>query len=82
MKIHSQIELLLLVAAFCVVLIVDATATKLWISLPCLVVVFIIEKIRKKQLDEQTVSENLKNFSSARLRRQMGAEDREQYYRS
>ena len=82
MRIYSLIELLLLVAAFYAVLKVAVTATKMWISLPCLVVVLIIERVRKKQTDEKVASERLKNFSSADLRKKMQAENKEQRYRS
>ena len=79
---YSLIELLLLVAAFYTVLKVDETITKLWISLPCLIIVLTIERIRKKQADEKEASERLKNFSSAMLRKKMRAENAEQHYRS
>lgn len=82
MRLYSLIELLLLVAAFYAVLQVDATATKLWISSPCLLVVLTIERIRHKQTAEKKTSERLKNFSSADLRRKMRAEQKEQFYRS
>ena len=82
MRMYSLIELLLLVAAFYTVLKVDATTTKIWITLPCLIIVLVIEKIRKNQTDEKEASERLKNFSSAELRRKMQAENAEQHYRS
>lgn len=81
-RIYSLVELLLLVAAFHTVLRIDATGVKLWITLPCLVIVLAIERFRSKQIREKKVAQRLKNFSSADLRQRMQAQDKEQYYRS
>ena len=76
MQVYSLIELLLLVATFYVVLKVDG-GTKVYVTLGCLVVVLLLERIQKRQKEEKDAAERLKGFSSEKLRIKMAAASRQ-----
>jgi len=72
MKLFPVVELVLLVGAFYVVLNVEGTA-KMWVSLPCLMAVLIMERVQRKREKEEEAAKRLENFSAAKLKRKMAA---------
>ncbi len=73
MTTYSLIELVMLLAAFYVVLSVEGTL-RLWVSLPCLVAVLLLERIQHRRNEDKKAAERLEKFSSAELRKKMQAQ--------
>lgn len=72
MRNYSVVELVLLLAALVVVLKVEGI-TKIWVSLVCLLVVLILERIQKRLKEEQEARQRMKKFSMEGLRKKMEA---------
>ncbi|HQO77362.1 MAG TPA: hypothetical protein PLG17_02490 [Thermodesulfobacteriota bacterium] len=73
MNVYSIIELLLLLITLFMVLKVQGP-TQVWLSLLCLLVILLLERIQYRRRKEAEAEKRLAGFSMSKLRRRIEAE--------